>query len=481
MARPRVTTLPWVSVLPAAEVTAWTAGAIALGLGVGLAAALGQAAIALAIVLAPALIALLLHPEWLPAVLVASAFGEALSTGSLTLSRLAAPLAVLIMVLALPGRSRLRLRGIAVPAAVAVYCLWALASALWTVNPDSSLHQGGTGYALASLGLSLVYMLAIAMFVQSERDVRRLLVTVWSMSVLAGTVSIVQYLSGYSRALGLSGDANFFAALQVIVLPLEVVLANYARRGAVRMVVLAGIAVTVGSIMTSLSRGGILALGAVFALTTLQPARTFFRTRAHKRAFLLVVALGTGVLLLASYSALSARASSLFYTADGGSGRTNLWLAALHGFSDHKLAGIGFGSFLGQSNRLLLQTPGVDFSAYVLRPTGQFVHNAYLESLVELGVVGLALFLALLGSMTAALLRASREAARRGAAFLSSFTRALLLSVAGFALTSIFLSTETDRTLWILLGLSIAMPRVLLKEQPLETITRKTPNRSRDA
>jgi O-antigen ligase len=463
-------TFPFPAIRSWGNASVWLAAGVATGAGVGLAVALQQTMIAVAVMLVPALVALMLHPEWLPSVLVATAFAEALSTGSVTLSRLAGPLAVLVMIVALPGRRQLRLPQIGVLVAVGAYCMWALASAIWTVNPDSSLQQGGTGYALASLGLSAAFMLATAMFVERERDIRRLLVVFWLLSTATGLVSIVQYLSGYTRALGLSGDANFFAALQVVALPMAVVLANQVRRASTRLIVLVGLAVTVGSIVTSLSRGGILALAAVFVLLTLQPARTYFRTRARKRAFLFVAALGAGLLLVASYGALSARTSSLFTTADGGSGRTNLWRSALAGWQGHQASGIGFGAFLGQSNQLLLQTPGVDFSAYALRPTGQVVHNAYLESLVELGVVGLALFVAVLAAMASTLRASARRAAEAGATFLSSFSSALLVSLAGFALTSIFLSTETTRAFWILIGLSLAVPRVLLKEERLRPI-----------
>src|ERR1019366_10331174 len=114
---------------------------------------------------------------------------------------------------------------------------------------------------------------------------------------------------------------------------------------------------------------------------------------------------------------------------------------------------------------LLLTTHAGDFSAYALRPTGQYVHNAYLESLTELGPIGLALFLGILVTTAATLLSTARRAARAGAMFLSSFARALLVSLAAFAFASLFLSSETDRALWILLGLAVVLPGVLTEEQ----------------
>ena len=133
---------------------------------------------------------------------------------------------------------------------------------------------------------------------------------IWLFSV-TGLVSIAQYAIGLAWAVGTSGDANFFAALQVAALPFGALLAIEMRNTRTRR----------SSCSASRSpwarsspgcRGGILALVAVFLLLSLQPARGFFKTRACKRIFLLFVTIGAGILLAASYSALSARTSSLF-------------------------------------------------------------------------------------------------------------------------------------------------------------------------
>ena len=442
--------------------------AAVLGMAIGLAVSASQTSVALGLLLLPGLAALILRPDWLPAVLMLSVFAEALGSGSVTFSRVGGPLAVILIALWRPAWRRVRLPKTSVLVAVLAYASWAMASAVWTVNPDSGFSQGGTGYALASLGLSLAYMFGIVTFVRSGRDIRRLMWVTWALSSVVGLISIEQYLSGYSRSVGVSGDANFFAALQVVVLPFGALLAIETRRTRLRALVFLGVAVSVGSIITSLSRGGILALITVFLLLGLQPARSFFRTRATKRAFLTFMALGAGVLLIASFSALSARTSSLFSanSGDNGSGRTNLWMAALTGWREHPVLGLGFGAFIGQSDQLLLTTPGEDFSAYKIRPGGQFVHNAYLESLTELGVVGAFLFIVLLLTMTLSLRNTVRLARARADPLTASFGRAMLLSVAGFAFTSIFLSSETDRTLWILLGLTVALPRIAATHPP---------------
>ena len=44
--------------------------------------------------------------------------------------------------------------------------------------------------------------------------------------------------------------------------------------------------------------------------------------------------------------------------------------------------------------------------------------------------------------------------------FIPSVARAMLVAMVGFAFASLFLSTQTDRTLWLLFGFALALPRV---------------------
>jgi len=450
----------------------WVIAAAVLGCGIGLGAG-SSSKVAIAIVLVPALMALLLRPDWLPLLLTATIFVEAVSVGGLSISRLTSPLAILLLVLRFGlGGSPVRFEHKAILLAVGAYLTWTIASVLWSVDlaPTTfSEESGGTAYAISALVLSITYMFAIAVLTDTEQRLKRVVVLIWGMSVVMGVVAITQYHGESARSMGLSGDPNFFAALQVIALPIGVIVATQIASARTRPIVLVGLAIVIGSILTSLSRGGLLALAAVLVLLSIQPARGFFRTRARKSAFITAAAIGAIVLLAFSYSALSARTSSLSSSGSSGSGRAYLWSAALVAFSEHPVLGLGFGAFPSQANDLLRRTPGVNFRQYALRPQGQPVHNTYLESLTELGVIGAVLFVAVLVSMFVTLRTAIREASAQGKHFLAALGRALQLSLLGFAATSIFLSAETHRTLWVLLGLALALTRVLTSKGALPT------------
>jgi O-antigen ligase len=273
-------------------------------------------------------------------------------------------------------------------------------------------------------------------------------------------VAIVQYALGLERAVAYAGDANFFAALQVLALPICVVVAAHTERSGLRLIALLGVAVVVGSVLVTLSRGGVLALLGVLALIALQPARVMFRSPGAKRLALLAAVLGGTTLLWAAFSDLEARSESLFTTAEGGSGRANLWRAAGTAWREHPLRGIGYGAFPNESTRLLRQTPGVDFSAYRLRRGGQVAHSAYLGTLAELGVIGLVLLLLVVASAISTLRWASRASRAGPDPIVAAGAQALLVAIGGYLLVSIFLSTETDRGLWALLGVTLALARI---------------------
>src|SRR5439155_12663778 len=149
----------------------------------------------------------------------------------------------------------------------------------------------------------------------------------------------------------------------------------------------------------------------------------------------------------------------------GGSGRLILWQGALTGFEEHPLTGLGYGGYMPISNDLVYRTPGVSLADYDLHPNGQPAHNAYLGTAAELGVPGLFLFVGLLVSTGRALRRAARRARDAEALFVMRVANALTISLAGWAISSIFLSSETSRPLWIIIGIALALPRLLARDE----------------
>jgi len=156
---------------------------------------------------------------------------------------------------------------------------------------------------------------------------------------------------------------------------------------------------------------------------------------------------------------LGNRFAALASDPSGGAGRADLALAAAHGFTEHPVVGLGFGGFVPSSFALLRDTPGVYLLAHLRYQDypGQEVHNTYLESLVELGIPGLLLFLTLLLAAARSLLRSALRSRARGDRFMEGVATASLIGLAAFAVSSFTISTETSRAMWLLIGLSLAL------------------------
>lgn len=425
------------------------------------AAALTRPALALAAVGGIAVVLLLAaNVAAVPYFLVFTMFVESVELGSgLRIGRVAGGLALLVIVYVVIRRGANGLRPNALLAVAGGFGLWMLASMLWAGDPSY------TTPLLFSYLLAAAYMLAFALLVRTEAQLRGLLATFALGSILFGLVSIAAYATGAAaadegRAAGLQGDPNYFAVYQVVSLPAVLVLAALERRQPVRLALYAAVGVIVISVASSLSRTGLVALGIVVLLTLVAPARIFFRRPGAKAAYVaLLVAASAGAVALGSANLVERVQSALEPAGPGdrGSGRTDLWRAAWTGYTDANPAlGLGAGNFKAQSLQLLQTTPGVDTTRNYVAADRE-AHNAYIGTLADLGLVGLTLFVLLIVLAGVYLVRAGRRARSRGSPVFMRFSYALAVALAGFAASAFFLSNELGKPLWIVVGLALAL------------------------
>jgi O-antigen ligase len=386
--------------------------------------------------------------------LIASVFAQVITVGGLTIGRVLAPIALLLVIVTLVRGTSLSWSSPIIW--LTAYSLWALASLLW------STHLGSTANQLASLGIGLTYMLAFAVFMNNERDVRRAL---YSLAAVAFAVGIYGMVTAQGRAGADTGDANYFAMVEIVALPLVLALAADVRARWLRLSLYGVVLVIIAAVFSSLSRGGLIALGSVVFLIVALPSRTFFRTPGQKIVVVLCLIAGIFGAYKMTSQALTQRIDVIF-TAQGrtGGGRLNAWDAAFTSVRERPVQGLGFGSFEPSANELMLRTPGVDLSNYLLRPRGLEAHSAYIGTLAELGIVGLALFLGLVGSTALAIKRAAAVAGEAGTLLAMRVANALLTSLLGWAVASVFLSSETSRPLWIIIGMAVALPALISDE-----------------
>ena len=430
---------------------------IAVAAGFGLLSAWNPAvALAAAAGLAIIIVALW-RPAWIAPLLVVTIFGGFFTVGSVTANRLAAPVAGIAIVAHLVRtRPRLNLPR-PIVAAIAAYSGLAFASLLWTLSRD------GTVFSLSALAISLLYAAAFAVLVRNQAELR---LTLWTVAICSGALGlwwIGSYAAGVYRADNSAGDPNFVALLQLIALPLITALAAATRSLIGRVIAYILAAITGASVIATLSRGGVITLLVVGGLLALIPAGWLFGSRRRKAGFLAFMVIGLALTFTTASGDLLQRFQSSLNPPAAAEGRGNLDLAAIHGFQDHPVLGMGFGAFKPNSFDLLRTTPGVYLEVHLRFQylQGQPAHNAYLETLSELGVPGLALFITLLAMTGLTLLRCARRAAGRGQPLFASVPAALLVGLVATAVSSLSLSTETSRQLWLVIGLALTLPGMI--------------------
>lgn len=385
--------------------------------------------------------------------LVFTMFVESVTLGgSLRIGRLAAVMALLVVALYLLTRGGVGLRVNALALLVGAYGAWMLGSIYWA---------GDAYYVYDTLlrySLAIAYMLAFAVLVRTHRQVASILVVLAVGALVFGTIAFVNFAATATDAAGLQGDKNFFASYQVAALaPALAVGAQL--RGPGRGVMMVAVAAIGVSIVASLSRGGLLALVLVVLATLLAPSRLLFEGVRQKLVYVGALGVAAVIGVLAGSNTFIERVQSIGNaapTGDRGSGRLDLWAAALQGFRREPVVGLGAGNFQAESLDLLRTTPGVDVGRrYVYE--GRVVHSMYLENLTDLGVIGFAIFMGVLGLTAWYFVRAASRALAAGDVVLARYATAFLLSLFGIAVAGIFLSNQLSKPLWILVGMALAL------------------------
>jgi putative inorganic carbon (HCO3(-)) transporter len=188
-----------------------------------------------------------------------------------------------------------------------------------------------------------------------------------------------------------------------------------------------------------------------------------FRRQRMTVLFLVMLALGATALSIAASPEAAERLSQ---NPRGGSGRIDTWRVAREVSKDHLLIGVGVHNLHVHALRYIDDLDSVQAANVLARK--QVAHNVYLEMLAETGIVGLALFLAVIaGCLRAALLAARRFDALRESS-LAAMSRAVVVAMVGSLAASIFLSGGGGERLWVLFALGPALLGIAARKR--ETI-----------
>lgn len=256
--------------------------------------------------------------------------------------------------------------------------------------------------------------------------------------------------SGLNRLAGTIGDPNELASLLAAGVALSTAIIFNPRESAVMRLATAGAAtLMLFGIFLTVSRGGLVALTAIFLTAALAGGR-------HRAQAIIGGVAAATVLLVLFFGVASPQARERVTANDGGSGRTDIWQVGWRMVEDKPFTGVGAGNFQSTSIHYLV-APGVirDDEYFVDEPS--VAHNAYLQVLAETGIVGLALFLAVIIGCIAAAVRAQWQFRRNDDREGQLLTTAVLMAIGGLLGAYFFLSEEHSKHLWLLLSFGPAL------------------------
>jgi len=324
-----------------------------------------------------------------------------------------------------------------------LFVFWGAASYFWSIEPASTL------YSLQTYMLLLVLYFLIVNVVRGEKQFSPAMIALWVgmlVLVISGLlgVSSIRLNDEDSRLAGIAGNPNTYVAILVALVPPSYWVYSRTRVPFRKVLVPAAVLAAGITSFYAKSRGGFISIG-VFFLCLL----AFRQTRRR--------ALGFVVLFLVL--ALRLAPLGLWQRIDESRQRGNvrtatLWPAGLRAFGGRPLLGSGLGT--NQQAISLVRGGG-----------GAVTHNSPLAVAIELGAVGVTLYLAMMTYCTARLWRAIASAEQQGRSGEALFAVVLLAGFFGY-MTNWFKSggMEYAKMVWVLIGLMSAYARIL--EQPPE-------------
>ena len=317
--------------------------------------------------------------------------------------------------------------------------VWGLCSAFWSVAPIATLGRVATFTQLVLMAWLVVE------YARGPR-VQALLLQAFVLGGylnVAVAVNVLATSQGEAfRDVGSAFNPNGFAAVLAIAVPFAWHLGSTARRRWLQALNYLFIPVAVFGVVLSASRGGLIAMLAALVIVPLGLASVGWLRRI---VLIALIAIGGWIVLVKAPQVVPdlqrniVRLAGTYDELTSGSltTRREIWRAGLTVFTDVPLTGVGFGAF----RYAVADTLGRVKAA----------HNAFVTMLVELGVVGLVLFVAVL--------------AISALSVLATASRGLMFAPVAFLVLAVTLmpsNSEADKYTWFVLAILNSMSPIVV-------------------
>jgi len=264
-----------------------------------------------------------------------------------------------------------------------------------------------------------------------------------------------------NRAAGPIADPNRWAQLLLVILPLAVLRVRDEKSKKLRFAATVCTMLILGGIFLTYSRGGVLALAiVVLCMLGFKTLRWRHVVPAALVGGVLAIIIAPGVLnRLQTVADVPGLLSDRTVSQSDGAvrGRLTEMLAAWHVFLDHPLLGVGPGHFSTYYSMDYMQDPDIAFRR-INRP--RHAHSLYLELAAETGLLGVAIFTAIVVLVLWRLASVRRRALVMRPD-LAPWAAGFWVAIVAYLAAGFFLQLSFQRYFWLFLALAGATVQVL--------------------
>jgi len=251
----------------------------------------------------------------------------------------------------------------------------------------------------------------------------------------------------HGRKEGLNLDPNFSALYATLAISFVLYYIKIYKKLGIRILLLVCLSILFSAIILTHSMGGLIGLSSIMFLFLL-----FYKDfSTFKKISILVCMIPISILLyyFAPHS-LETRVQHQYHNIlsgnfeTWGTGRGNLWMVSAKIIKENPLLGVGLGGYIEIMGREIYNVTGG-------KP--KQAHNLYLAIATENGIIGLIVFLILVFSIMTKLLIEIKKLFVYDIKF-AYIGCSIFLSLFSFLVQSMFLDTQQDKYLWLLLAIA---------------------------
>ena len=324
-------------------------------------------------------------------------------------------------------------------------------------------------YFLRDFCLKLgLYLYLVAKLITTEERVEGMVKTLMLSGFMMAFAAMIHAELGVRAGGGSTYDPNDLAALIVATLPIAVIQIQTTESRLWKIFCFGGAIASLLGIIATQSRGGLVGLVIVVIFAAFTKVQGF----SKKRLTVLAVIMGI-IFIMQAGTDYKERISTIFEDVSSlraGSGRMMIWKRSLVIFSDHPILGVGPNCFSSAYGRYL---DNGWFKGDIWRGASggswSVTHNSFLQVLVEMGIPGFLIFMAIIvytfkNFKRLKIFYSEGKISKK----LESQVIALEMAMVGYLACAFFLSHAYTSTMYLICILSGAMISIASDEFQVE-------------